>query len=1207
MNKKGFTLIELLAVIVVLAIIALIVTPIISKIVTNATNQANMRSLEGHIGNVNNNLALKMLTRNYMADGTYVFSDFGFSNYPAGDLIRCENYTLESNRVVEASTCMINDKSYCFGTQGAYACDAENLNVGLLISNKASQIRSTGNTDISGRTGPIYYISADGNNDSDGLTPETAWKTMTPVRSKFATKEIPSHSTILFRRGDTFTSYTTITQADITFGSYGDESLPKPVISGSIYDGRVDGVWTEVKPNIWKYTVANINPYKKDVGQIVFFCNDDSNLCDKEIDAVSEKFTLGKKITTNANVEETEDMLPNILKNDLEFYHMGHPETETNVGTGLYLYSVGNPKTRFKNIKFSYGYPALKVGTNNNIVVDNLDFRYYGVSAVYSSAVANLTVTNCEMSFIGGAVTGHDADGNPIKGYGDGVTLNGYITDRTNYPVEKGLYVHNNYMYELYGAGINVTNAATASGMIKAAEISDNIVEYANDFLRFTSYTTSTSSTDQGNTFLGNIYVKNNVSKNVGYGISEERQGNQAAFIYTGPATGSKFNYISPDGEFIIENNVFDTTKEGIPVLDVTGLSSLPEFKNNKILNYSNRMFGYYYLSDKVRTSISLTGLNEFESLITNKVTLYDNPTVTSTARNDSGKSGNTNWNYNKKTKTLSITGSGAMADYTEANLPKWHDYANDIQTIEIGESVTSLGKYAFYGLSKVRNINLNATGLGNMTTNNYTFYNVGMETVGVTLKVGSNVTSIPNNFTYAKTDANNNSSVNITKVVFEGNNLTTIGDYALSHIYVDYMVLPNSVTTLGTGAFEHNKPMKVLTLSNNVATIPSSLVNGSTSLETVIFGEGVTTVEDGALFGCPNLESIVIPSLFTSTGDFLDSYSETIGLDIWAPAEVEALVLAKNDSNLHYFPITNYRPIVFGDKEEYTVEFDELFFNGSTTVTIKTLGNFDATYKGAKYRYRDRFGNIYIIDGAEFNGTTLSNVRMDAYVEADITNRNTCTTPTQTVLFIGNSLSTGFGRGMASSDNKSDYIYQVMKYINSMNPNSESIRFRANPFENATTSADRNQIVEDMLVTVESQRNKSKPIKTIILQFGTNVASDAERATFIEDTTYMINRLKQTYPGARMYWIYSIGNPTTLELVRQSIELNNLKFIDATYLRSGGARYLSYIGAKYVNGNKRSRVTDQGVADHPGDYGFTCMANTVVQALKDDNYCASF
>ena len=46
---------------------------------------------------------------------------------------------------------------------------------------------------------------------------------------------------------------------------------------------------------------------------------------------------------------------------------------------------------------------------------------------------------------------------------------------------------------------------------------------------------------------------------------------------------------------------------------------------------------------------------------------------------------------------TLSISGSGAMDDYTSASLTPW--YGEDIWAVGVAEGVTHVGRYAFSGL----------------------------------------------------------------------------------------------------------------------------------------------------------------------------------------------------------------------------------------------------------------------------------------------------------------------------------------------------------------------------------------------------------------------------------------------------------------------------------------------------------------------------
>ncbi|MBR4873331.1 MAG: leucine-rich repeat protein [Clostridia bacterium] len=55
-------------------------------------------------------------------------------------------------------------------------------------------------------------------------------------------------------------------------------------------------------------------------------------------------------------------------------------------------------------------------------------------------------------------------------------------------------------------------------------------------------------------------------------------------------------------------------------------------------------------------------------------------------------------WSFNETTGELSISGTGAMTDYTssDGNRAPWYSYASSITKITVGEGVTSIGTYAF-------------------------------------------------------------------------------------------------------------------------------------------------------------------------------------------------------------------------------------------------------------------------------------------------------------------------------------------------------------------------------------------------------------------------------------------------------------------------------------------------------------------------------
>ena len=76
-------------------------------------------------------------------------------------------------------------------------------------------------------------------------------------------------------------------------------------------------------------------------------------------------------------------------------------------------------------------------------------------------------------------------------------------------------------------------------------------------------------------------------------------------------------------------------------------------------------------------------------------------------------------WNYDAETKTLTISGTGAMYDYTATNRP-WEVFEDEITTIVIGDDVTSIGRLAFYHFGSLTYVNM-----GGVTTIGMNAFNV--------------------------------------------------------------------------------------------------------------------------------------------------------------------------------------------------------------------------------------------------------------------------------------------------------------------------------------------------------------------------------------------------------------------------------------------------------------------------------------------------
>ena len=98
-------------------------------------------------------------------------------------------------------------------------------------------------------TGKSYYISNSGNDNNDGLSPETAWKTVEKIEQMGDFLEYGD--AVLFERGSEFRLKSCIVCVDgVTYGAYGQGK--KPVLIGSEINYADKTLWTKTnRPNLW--------------------------------------------------------------------------------------------------------------------------------------------------------------------------------------------------------------------------------------------------------------------------------------------------------------------------------------------------------------------------------------------------------------------------------------------------------------------------------------------------------------------------------------------------------------------------------------------------------------------------------------------------------------------------------------------------------------------------------------------------------------------------------------------------------------------------------------------------------------------------------------------------------------------------------------------------------------------------------------------
>ena len=175
----------------------------------------------------------------------------------------------------------------------------------------------------------------------------------------------------------------------------------------------------------------------------------------------------------------------------------------------------------------------------------------------------------------------------------------------------------------------------------------------------------------------------------------------------------------------------------------------------------------------------------------------------------------------------LVISGTGAMQDYS---FDTYVFGRKEIDFVEIGSGVTSIGRQAFY--------------------------RCGMK--GITL---------PDTLTVIELDAFQYCS-NLQDITFP-DSLTSIEMYAFDHCTnLTDITIPDSVTSMDQHVFSSCSSLKNVTLSSNCASIPSSAFWDDRNLERVVIPEGVTEIGLSAFAGCSKLAPITLPDSLTTIVD---------------------------------------------------------------------------------------------------------------------------------------------------------------------------------------------------------------------------------------------------------------------------------------------------------------------------------------------------
>ena len=187
----------------------------------------------------------------------------------------------------------------------------------------------------------------------------------------------------------------------------------------------------------------------------------------------------------------------------------------------------------------------------------------------------------------------------------------------------------------------------------------------------------------------------------------------------------------------------------------------------------------------------------------------------------------------------------------------------SDLTSIVIPNSVTSIGRWAFQYCSGLTSIVVEA---GNTKYDSRNNCNAIIETSSNTLIRGCENTVIPNGVTSIGSGAFNVCS-GLTSITIP-ESVTSIGSYAFSGCSgLTSVTIPNNVTSIGSYAFSGCSGLTSVTIPNSVTSIGDDAFYNCSGLASVTIGNNVTSIGDEAFSGCSGLTSVTIGNSVTSIG----------------------------------------------------------------------------------------------------------------------------------------------------------------------------------------------------------------------------------------------------------------------------------------------------------------------------------------------------
>jgi hypothetical protein len=297
------------------------------------------------------------------------------------------------------------------------------------------------------------------------------------------------------------------------------------------------------------------------------------------------------------------------------------------------------------------------------------------------------------------------------------------------------------------------------------------------------------------------------------------------------------------------------------------------------------------------------------------------------------------------------------------------------LSMINIPSGVTSIGYYAFSECDSLYRVNIPS---GVTSIGDYVFFYCDSL---------SNITVENGNPNYDSRDNCNALIETATNTLLRGCSTT---------------VIPNSVTSIGNGAFSECYSLSMINIPSGVTSIGDYAFSYCDSLSSITIPYSVTSIRNEAFRKCTSLTSITIPSGVTSIGDYAFEYCDsltsitcdcktppTLGKDVFEKTSSQGILITPFDTDYSTF----FEQLKSGWTQSISITLtngDMIGFNYEDGIIPESafIGRTDIEsvifYSGITEIQDDAFNGCTNLKGLQFYSETPPTIGTDAFEGID-------------------------------------------------------------------------------------------------------------------------------------------------------------------------------------------------------------------------------